>query len=1371
LSKTTPAGIDQKWEEFKNKMNGALRYFEEIETDFNKVEEERSRKIQEIFHKTLKELSRIAYQQESMNLEIIGEAIMKLNHSITANQRHVLRLKDHLIAQIVTNAVEVENDFIKNRQTWKEIQIKVLVNNYEKMLNSNEVLAPNEVNEISDDINQSQTEMLQERDELFQKLREITAPNATKQKTYDWFQEVRAVQGRIECLFRSFLKRVHSAYSRSEERMKEKFSVLFAELDSLGATDEAITEYDQRFSVVIQLRVQSYHDTLKYFETIIADFIERGQKQLFKFKTFLIGLATLFDHHKESISHRSEQWEDEHQSVLLDLAEMEFGLEQEVEESINSINSQNKEHIINSFVRKAQIQLDRLDEMETKRNNKLSRLIKFWPKLIEYETLVYQKYLKMYFLNESREWKIGEMWCYKVGSTYACDHMDEASQNMLKSFMSIIEARASKKGNKVEVAEEKKQLSPEEIKRVVVKNYFKKRKPQKMIAWWWKETTKNVTTQNALLNESEPKEAEPKEAEPKEVEPKEAERKEADPERKMKPGPRRKAKKMFSRNRFANLVRRNSISLKTKGTVDSLVHHLGDTIAENKNIPLFIRNGSIMDRYLESIQIDVQNIFLNHANHVMEDKNEKAKNKATKMMEELENTLETNRESVKHRTRQVTGYAEQRKEVLQFHRTNLSEHQDAMTDCIDEITERKDGVTKEQDLILSKLDDIVDSVLPRMQNATNSKQLIEVNKDVQARFREIKSQMKQTVADYAIWSYEKGDEIRKSNRECIRGMKQKKLEATTIENPLRKIEAGMKKTIFICNKELEFMLPDRLRAIELAKIQFNDHRLLSHRADLLYLEAMQRTFTSAQIQLSSETSAIARQVKKMEIDIDQFAVEVDVFAEETNRLQYPCLATLKKIKIKKISINERLSDLVGHFNCTKGMVKDPKRDFYALWLSGKPYSMNDDSGSGNDLGPEDSNMSNRLDMSHRKSNARLRPMRSVANALGAVMRSRPSKVSVNFGLHLQSGSADERKSSKIGTLGMTRRKMLDPKMDLKQAIFGDPKPPTKDDFPCRLTRFLFQTTDKILMLAENYYRMRGSRPITRPNQIRENFERACDFTMFKIIDFERQAKDFCSKQFLEIRKMVEKFEEICHCIIQLIYQEENREQILQMPVQIFPECPYPDVHYVDLPDVYKVMKRFERLFDALDTASQEHFDLIRTSLGHPESQDELSALEKKERERQFKSSKAINERDKEIRHACSATSAIQIKEIVDLTEKYLLEDDERIAVSDLLEVDLNGDDISIKLKPYFIREKTWPEAALGKLPESKRTPLKTKKNTEIQKEIIKQRDRSIKMIESRYLSNLDQFDQLKKTSYKDLEFLKKCWDNSIKEIKMLYNTQ
>ena len=96
-----------------------------------------------------------------------------------------------------------------------------------------------------------------------------------------------------------------------------------------------------------------------------------------------------------------------------------------------------------------------------------------------------------------------------------------------------------------------------------------------------------------------------------------------------------------------------------------------------------------------------------------------------------------------------------------------------------------------------------------------------------------------------------------------------------------------------------------------------------------------------------------------------------------------------------------------------------------------------DSKSQQDIGPEESNtLSLAMNGGPRKSVARLRPMRSIANALGAVMRSRPSKVSVNFGMHMDN---DSRKSSKIGSLGATRRKMLDPKMELKQARISNPE--------------------------------------------------------------------------------------------------------------------------------------------------------------------------------------------------------------------------------------------------------------------------------------------------------------------------------------------
>ena len=124
-----------------------------------------------------------------------------------------------------------------------------------------------------------------------------------------------------------------------------------------------------------------------------------------------------------------------------------------------------------------------------------------------------------------------------------------------------------------------------------------------------------------------------------------------------------------------------------------------------------------------------------------------------------------------------------------------------------------------------------------------------------------------------------------------------------------------------------------------------------------------------------------------------------------------------------------------------------------------------------------------------------------------------------------------------------------------------------------------------------------------------------------------------------------------------------------------------------------------------------------------------------------------------------------------MAEKYLKEDDCRVSVADLLEVEFNSlDECSIRIKPFFQRNTTWNEINLGKLPEYKYQAPVTRKNGKIQKEIVKERDTSIQMIEERYLSNLEQFEELKKNSYKDLEFSKKCWDNSIKEIKQLYST-
>ena len=75
-------------------MDEATAYFENMEHEFSKFEEERSKKIKIVYKKTLTEMSRIAYQQEADNVKIVAAEILGLNHSIVSNLRNVLKLKD-----------------------------------------------------------------------------------------------------------------------------------------------------------------------------------------------------------------------------------------------------------------------------------------------------------------------------------------------------------------------------------------------------------------------------------------------------------------------------------------------------------------------------------------------------------------------------------------------------------------------------------------------------------------------------------------------------------------------------------------------------------------------------------------------------------------------------------------------------------------------------------------------------------------------------------------------------------------------------------------------------------------------------------------------------------------------------------------------------------------------------------------------------------------------------------------------------------------------------------------------------------------------------------------------------------------------------
>ena len=110
---------------------------------------------------------------------------------------------------------------------------------------------------------------------------------------------------------------------------------------------------------------------------------------------------------------------------------------------------------------------------------------------------------------------------------------------------------------------------PKEVMRIIVKNYYKNRKPEKMITWWWREARQVADRQpNAAPSEDQARETGL-----------------SMPTRLPANSRMTKSKKAFSRTRFANLIRRNSIQLKTKGTV-LIWYYYVTVLLRNDNLEL-----------------------------------------------------------------------------------------------------------------------------------------------------------------------------------------------------------------------------------------------------------------------------------------------------------------------------------------------------------------------------------------------------------------------------------------------------------------------------------------------------------------------------------------------------------------------------------------------------------------------------------------------------------------------------------------------------------------------------------------------------------------------------------------------------------------
>ncbi|MGH0141522.1 UNVERIFIED_CONTAM: hypothetical protein FKN15_074172 [Acipenser sinensis] len=145
---------------------------------------------------------------------------------------------------------------------------------------------------------------------------------------------------------------------------------------------------------------------------------------------------------------------------------------------------------------------------------------------------------------------------------------------------------------------------------------------------------------------------------------------------------------------------------------------------------------------------------------------------------------------------------------------------------------------------------------------------------------------------------------------------------------------------------------------------------------------------------------------------------------------------------------------------------------------------------------------------------------------------------------------------------------------------------------------LWESNDALLLVAEEFYKKKEKRTITRPEYIQETFENSAEMLNQKLLSYHSQAEEYHNVCLQDFREQLKQFEQQLYHVPPLLIAEltkKHLDQLAETTTQI-----HHSLH--------------ERLQESINRQT-EHWDSLRPTLGHPGNLNQLESLCNLEQER------------------------------------------------------------------------------------------------------------------------------------------------------------
>ncbi|KAL6465394.1 hypothetical protein MHYP_G00255270 [Metynnis hypsauchen] len=253
--------------------------------------------------------------------------------------------------------------------------------------------------------------------------------------------------------------------------------------------------------------------------------------------------------------------------------------------------------------------------------------------------------------------------------------------------------------------------------------------------------------------------------------------------------------------------------------------------------------------------------------------------------------------------------------------------------------------------------------------------------------------------------------------------------------------------------------------------------------------------------------------------------------------------------------------------------------------------------------------------------------------------------------HSQSGLETQRRKSAESVSSQSLRRFSKPtRFDKRFQVFGSKPEDQKGKLTFKgfLGNILWQANDILLQVAEEYYKKKERRPVSRPQYIQESFEPCAEELNKKLLVYQSQSYEYhgcCVQEFQQQLKAIEE----CVCDMPKVLLTKLRDQHLEDLSQ----------------NVMLIRQQFEQVQQQSEQKKREHSNQLRVRLSHPACGEELNRLVTAEQDRQEQQRKATQNSRLELQ-ACIGKNANEfVTALATLTENILFQLDNILTANEV----------------------------------------------------------------------------------------------------------